>query len=1320
MAVNTWNGSSSTDFATAANWTTTGETDRVPTAADDVIIPDTSSINKCDLDQARNINSFVLAPDGEFDQGGTLFIKGKNAAGEAVKCQGKLGDVSDFTVETQSAATVTLTKQSGAGDFRDIVITHADGVITLGAAATITRNLTITAGELNTDSSNDYALTVGGDTLIDVNGTLTLNASTSVFTGTGGGSWTLGIKGTLNGGTGNCTTRSFGTYANSDVVVPRTLTCTGNDSGYTFNTDQGLGTGSWDSNLSTVTITASSSQIRGAGTADAPFYNLIINTAGQTITVTTGRPVAITNNFTITAGTFNTDSAGASGTTALTVGTLGAAGQTGVIVDGTLTLNSSTCILTNLAGTGILNAPTTTITIRDRAEAGTYAGKAIDVDNMTVNNDLNIELTSGKAQDLDLGDDKIHDLTINNDTDARQNYMVQSGSIDGDLTITRGILNTFNRVLTVDGNCSIAADGKLEANVNGNVAVNLGSLTIASGGEYDATSATTTNSGSLENNGTYTHNDGIYKNDTSGSNIFGTSETTFYKIDAVARLLISVDTTVEHSIYNTGGSGQIRLNGLTSAGGMILTMGTSSVAGSINVGFLGMWNSNCTAKIYAADQLKPYTIAATTNWQFGVATGELWHLKWGDIDPNIITNDTYNNAKTITLDGDMEFDAVTVSGGDTLDLNEQRVNFGGYNQVVNDGTIDATNALMYLAYFGGTGTFTNDANTKVVYQNCDGSRGSWRFAQNTSGVSMLNDGRNHDLAHDTTIGKLIVGNTSATGFGLSTGGNEKDLTVTDLTIATGSKLVDDGLATGSVITCSGDFTTSGGLIGKSGLLFDGTNDYMRAGTYGVANNFTGWSDNNLTVEVWAKSSDSSQAGIMASRWGAGGSRQFILYQEANGSVRAAINSDGGSTYITTNGAEAGVSNSWTDGRDGKWHHYAMTYDGANLKLYIDGQLYANRATAVTLVNGVNSIFGIGAYNTNSSNTFSASGGFIGDIHRCSVWNHTLTESEIRGMMFYDYATMDADSDFNTPKGDLKGWYQFDEGKDSTIDNMQGTDNVDGLRTGATWAGAGTFTHGTSTLDMTDDGTIGIASGVTQFNNLKVAASGKTTTLAVLAGSSDIRFHGTLTHGGGTASSSGNPAWTMKGTSTVSAGSNWSNWYLCYWESSAAVPTATWKYWIAIGDNISLAGDMTCTGYFRPHQKVVSSGDYTITTYNALFHDNGGLNMGAGSLIFTHAQGLSDTTSSSVFTAGPGATVTGVAGKSNFKSQNNFSIVGKIENLDVTNEELKVTGEVINCTGDIHQYFPTIDHAQQLDADTADDRDVRLGRDLDKNTELINS
>ena len=119
---------------------------------------------------------------------------------------------------------------------------------------------------------------------------------------------------------------------------------------------------------------------------------------------------------------------------------------------------------------------------------------------------------------------------------------------------------------------------------------------------------------------------------------------------------------------------------------------------------------------------------------------------------------------------------------------------------------------------------------------------------------------------------------------------------------------------------------------------------------------------------------------------------------------------------------------------------------------------------------------------------------------------------------------------------------------------------------------------------------------------------------------------------------------------------------------------------------------------------------------------GKFTMGAGDLWMTNAAGgLQFSYPSNTFTAGPGATVSGSSAGTNFQSQNDFVIVGNIENLDVTNEELKVTGLVTNCTGDIHQYFPTIDHDQQIDADTADDRDIQLhGDKLDRDTELINS
>ena len=115
-------------------------------------------------------------------------------------------------------------------------------------------------------------------------------------------------------------------------------------------------------------------------------------------------------------------------------------------------------------------------------------------------------------------------------------------------------------------------------------------------------------------------------------------------------------------------------------------------------------------------------------------------------------------------------------------------------------------------------------------------------------------------------------------------------------------------------------------------------------------------------------------------------------------------------------------------------------------------------------------------------------------------------------------------------------------------------------------------------------------------------------------------------------------------------------------------------------------------------------------------------MGAGTITFTSNTGwgpnVYDTRS---FSAGPGATIKGYlpTDKSGFAAGNNWKVVGTCENLNVTNEELRVTGKVINCTGDIIQQHPSIDADQQLDYDTADDRDVMLGRDLDKNTELVN-
>jgi len=114
-----------------------------------------------------------------------------------------------------------------------------------------------------------------------------------------------------------------------------------------------------------------------------------------------------------------------------------------------------------------------------------------------------------------------------------------------------------------------------------------------------------------------------------------------------------------------------------------------------------------------------------------------------------------------------------------------------------------------------------------------------------------------------------------------------------------------------------------------------------------------------------------------------------------------------------------------------------------------------------------------------------------------------------------------------------------------------------------------------------------------------------------------------------------------------------------------------------------------------------------------------LTLNNSTLKLTSTTGFDFNNELNTLSAGPGCIISGTNAATNFKSQNHWSVVGNITNLDVTNEELKVTGDVTNCTGLIHQMHPSQDSDQQLDKDTADDRDVGFASlNLDRNTELV--
>src|SRR5215831_808844 len=91
----------------------------------------------------------------------------------------------------------------------------------------------------------------------------------------------------------------------------------------------------------------------------------------------------------------------------------------------------------------------------------------------------------------------------------------------------------------------------------------------------------------------------------------------------------------------------------------------------------------------------------------------------------------------------------------------------------------------------------------------------------------------------------------------------------------------------------------------------------------------------------------------------------------------------------------GISSSWFAGStpvdDGQWHHVAATYDGATMKVYVDGQLDASAPRTGTIQSGTSGIL-IGARSdgTNASN-------FPGMIDELAVYNRAIGPAEVQAL-----------------------------------------------------------------------------------------------------------------------------------------------------------------------------------------------------------------------------------------------------------------------------------------------------------------------------------
>ncbi|SVC98725.1 uncharacterized protein METZ01_LOCUS351579, partial [marine metagenome] len=204
---------------------------------------------------------------------------------------------------------------------------------------------------------------------------------------------------------------------------------------------------------------------------------------------------------------------------------------------------------------------------------------------------------------------------------------------------------------------------------------------------------------------------------------------------------------------------------------------------------------------------------------------------------------------------------------------------------------------------------------------------------------------------------------------------------------------------------------------------------------------------------------------------------FYLLQLGNYKVEGRLRSGDGVFTIVT------VENSIISET---WHHLALTYDGSNMILYIDG-IEAGSTEAYGQITNEFVPLTIGRLvfeNTNFD--------LDGQVDEVSLWNLALTAQDIQDHMYADL----------TGEEGLVGYWNFNEGSGDTANDGSGNDN-DGSINGATWSTDVPFTGGvdcdnnevelwdecynieeTDSLDLSNNGLTGeIPTGIGNLINL---------------------------------------------------------------------------------------------------------------------------------------------------------------------------------------------------------------------------------------------
>ena len=271
--------------------------------------------------------------------------------------------------------------------------------------------------------------------------------------------------------------------------------------------------------------------------------------------------------------------------------------------------------------------------------------------------------------------------------------------------------------------------------------------------------------------------------------------------------------------------------------------------------------------------------------------------------------------------------------------------------------------------------------------------------------------------------------------------------------------------------------------------FDGSSDYIT-----VAHDSTVGPTTTLTASAWFKTSDKSVNSRIISKTQAGAFSISLNEDSAcTASTLCFAMYVSGDAYYTAEYAVSLLNND-------QWYHVAVTYDGTDLKLYLDGMLVDTTTQAGTIgTSGAPVCIGSEA----GASDCTAGNYFVGYIDEVKIFDRALTQREI---------SMEMGSSGHQPVLDMN----FNEGSGSIAYDISGKGNNGTLYSVASWVDADDCISGQCVyLDGTDS----------TWNTVRVAEDDSldvfgTLTVELWAKITDSRTHQVIykRHGGG------DPSW----------------------------------------------------------------------------------------------------------------------------------------------------------------------------------------------------